>query len=271
VNWVKIGLALIIFVTSALLAHVITKRLQKRRTAYPVAFILFILGLSILSRQFLLPAINSWKYQRDLDRSLLDISAYQQIAKYDMQAYQEIRAEILDSTKKGENPTQAIGRGRKKIGALVTRYIPHASDEAIVRYMIAMIQEIEELANKDPDLCYQFLFPDRYGSPDSTKYFKPDTQRADLNALADVIRTAAEQPQPEPDKTQGEALLKKVMSSFYEAHGEEAQLLRDPFAPGIDKGKVCNLIAELYREALKLPQKDRGLLLRYMLSAKKSS
>ena len=205
--------------------------------AYAVVFILFVLGLSILSRQFLLPAITSWKYQHDIDKSLLEISAYQQIAKYDTKAYQEIKAEILNSIKKGESPTRAIGRGRKNIGELVTKYMPYASDEAIVRYMSGMIQEIEELASKNPDLCYQLLFPDRYGSPDSTKYFKPETQRADLNALVDVIRTAAEQPQPEPDKTAGEALLKKVVGSFYEAHGEEAQLLKDPFAPGIDKGE----------------------------------
>jgi hypothetical protein len=268
VIWIKIALGLIIFIISALLAHVTTKKLKKRRMTYAVVFILFVLGLSILSRQFLLPGITLWKYQHDIDVSLLEISAYRQIATYDPRTYQEVKVEILNSINKGENPAQAIGWSKKKVKELVNKYVPHASDEAIVRYVNGMIQEIEELASKNPDLCYQLLFPDRYGSSANTEYFKSDAERADLNALADVIRTAVEEPQQEPDKTIGEGLLKKVLGSFYEAHGEEAQLLKDPFAPRIDKKKVCNLITALYREALKLPQRDRGLLLRYMLSAK---
>ena len=91
----------------------------------------------------------------------------------------------------------------------------------------------------------------------------------DLAALAEVIRTAAEQPQPVPNAETGDALLKKLMNDFYTSQGDDAFLLQDPFAPGVDKKKVSKLIASLYREALNLPQEESGLLLRHMLSGKK--
>jgi hypothetical protein len=59
------------------------------------------------------------------------------------------------------------------------------------------------------------------------------------------------------------------MNKFYSSQGDDALLLQDPFAPGVDKKKVSKLIASLYREALNLPQEERGLLLRHMLSGKK--
>jgi hypothetical protein len=227
-----------------------------------------VVGLYLCARQFLLPGIRLWKDQREIDQSLLEISAYQQIAKYDPNAYQEIRAEILDSLRKGESQPQSIARGRRLILGLVKKYIPRASDDAIIGYVNAMIQEIEELAAKDPELCYQFLFPEKYGTPDTTKHLKPETQRADLNALAEVIRTAVEKPQAEPDKVAGEAVVRKVLNTYYETRGDDVNLLKDPFAPGVDKCKVCNLVAVLYREIVNLPKEKSSLALRYMLSAR---
>jgi hypothetical protein len=210
-----------------------------------------------------------WESERKVERSLSEITAFQHIAKYDPQIYQRIKTELVDSIRKGESQEQAIGRARQAVVGLVMRYVPHASDEAVIRYVKAMALEIEELAEKDPEACYRFLFPARYGSPDVTQYIKTETQRADLVALAEVIRTAAEQPQPLPDAETADVLLKKLMNNFHASRGDDALLLRDPFAPDVDKKKVSMLIASLYREALNLPQEESGQLLRYMLSGKK--
>jgi hypothetical protein len=219
--------------------------------------------------QFFSPAIRTWKVEHEVERSLSEISAFQHIAKYDPQVYQRIKSELVDSIRKGESQEQAVGRARQAVGGLVMGYLPHASEEAVVRYVRAMTLEIEDLAEKNPEVCYRFLFPDRYGSADVTPYINTETQRADLTALAEVIRTAAEEPQPVPNGETGDALLKKLMTNFYASQGEDALLLQDPFAPGIDKKKVSKLIASLYREALNFPGEERGLLLRHMLSGKK--
>jgi len=267
--WINIGLATLIGVVAGILAAVLAKRITAKRYVPWIVLVSTFILFSLLSKQFLTPAIGAWKFEREVEQSLSEISAFQHIAKYDPQVYQKIKTDMVDSMRKGENQEQAVGRARQAVAGLVVRYIPHASDEAVVRYVEAMTREIEELAEKNPEACYQFLFPDRFGPADVTNYIKPETQRGDLAALAEVIRTAAEEPQPEPDRETGERLLKKLMSNFYATQGDDASLLRDPFAPGVDKKKVSKVIASLYREAVNLPQEENGLLLRHMLSAKK--
>ena len=267
-DWITIIVLVMAGVVSAVAAFLTSKRLRKGRIVPIIIFILFFVGLGVLVKQWVSPAIHVWKSQREVEKSLLQVSAYQYISKYDPKAYQQIRDEILDSIKNGESQEQTTARGRKVVAAFVSKYIPRASDEAVIRYMDAVAREIEDLADKDPEICYQFLFPERYGTANIQQNLKPGTQRADLAALADVIRTAAEQPQPEPDQKKGEESLKWVMNAFHQTHGDEALLLRDPFAPGIDKGKVCRLIASFYKEVLNLPKEEPGMVLRYMLSVR---
>lgn len=268
-SWIDLGLGAAIGATAGILAALLARKLTSTRSVSLIVFVSSFILFSFLTNRFLTPVFHTWKSERELERSLSEIIAFQHIAKYDPQVYQRIRTELVDSIHKGESQEQAVGRARQTVVGLVMQYIPHASDEAVVRYVKAMTLEIEELADKDPEACYRFLFPARYGSADVTRYIKTETQRADLAALAEVIRTAAEQPQPLPNAETGDALLKNLMKEFYASQGDDALLLGDPFAPGVDKKKVSKLIASLYREALDLPQEESGLLLRHMLSEKK--
>ncbi len=195
---ITIGLAVLIGAISAVAAWSVTRGFQKKQPAFSILLVLFFLILGICSKLFALPNILEWKSSGDINRALSQISVYQHIAKYDPKAYQEIKREITASIKNRETQDEVIGRARKRVADLVAGYIPLASDDAILRYMKAMVKEMEELAGKNPELCYQFLFPQKYGAVDVTEHLTPETQREDLVALAEVIRTAVEQPQPPP-------------------------------------------------------------------------
>jgi hypothetical protein len=263
------GLAVVIGAISAVAAWIVTRGLQRKQPAFSILLVLFFLILGTCSKLFVLPYLLEWKYRWDIDRALSQISVFQHIARYDPDSYQEIKREITASINNRDTRDEAIGRARERVAELVPGYIPRASDDAIVRYMNAMVREMQELAGKNPELCYQFLFPQKYGAIDVAEHLTPETQREDLAALAEVIRTAVEEPQPFPDSSAAETLLKRTLSQFSQDHGEETLLLKDPFAPGIDKGKACGLIASLYEEVLKLPKRDSSLVLRYMLSTRR--
>ncbi len=267
-NWINIAAAVTIGFISGAVAYFIAKKYPTRRIPFFAMPVLVFIALSALTKFLVIPPLHLWTSQREIEKSLSEISAYGYIAQCDPKAYEEIRREVLNSLKNQESQDEVIGRTRQTIAKLVAGYIPRASDDAILRYMKAMVKEIEELAGKNPDLCYQFLFPQKYGTTDITQYLKPETQRKDLIALAEVIRTAVEQPQPLPDSEAAETLLKKTLNQFSQVHGEDTLLLKDPFAPGIDKGKVCRLIASLYKEVLKLTKEESSVLVRYMLSGR---
>ena len=254
---------------SGAVAYFIAKKYPTRRILILAIPVLVFIALSALTKFLVIPPLHLWTSQREIQKSLSQISAYEVIAKYDPKAYEQIGQEILNSLKNRESQDEASDRARRRVAELVSGYIPRASDDAILRYLKAMVKEMEELAGKNPELCYQFLFPQKYGAVDVTEHLSSETQREDLAALAEVIRTAVEQPQSPPDSSVAETSLKMVLNQFTQLHGEDTLLLKDPFAPGVDKGKACGLIASLYKEILKLPEKESSLVLRYMLSTKK--
>lgn len=251
------------------MAYLIARKYPNRRGLILSIPVLVFIALSAFTKFFVIPPLHLWKAQKEVESFLLQITAYEIIAKHDPKAYTQIRHEIHSSLKNRETRDETISRARILLTELVSGYISRASDESILRYMKAMVKEMEELAGQNPDLCYQFLFPQRYGALDVAEHVTPEAQREDLEALGEVIRTAVEQSQSPPDSSAAEASLKKFLNQFAQVRGEDTLLLKDPFAPGIDKGKVCSLIASLYKEVLKLPPKESSLLLRYMLSAKK--
>jgi hypothetical protein len=266
---ITIGLAVLIGAISAVAAWSVTRGLQRKQPVFSILLFLFFLILGTCSKLFVLPHILEWRYSEDIDRALSQIAVYQHIAKYDPKAYQEIKRELTTSIKNRETQDEAIDRVRSRVAELVAAYIPRASDDAILRYMRAIVKEMQELSGKNPELCYQFLFPQKYGGADVTDHLMPETKREDLVALGEVIRTAVKEPQPLPDPAAAETLLKRTLSQFSRDHGEDTLLLKDPFAPGIDKGRACGLIASLYEEVLNLPERESSLVLRYMLSTRK--
>ncbi|MDR4506472.1 MAG: hypothetical protein MRK01_17000 [Candidatus Scalindua sp.] len=208
------------------------------------------------------------KFLNALEVSLAEIPAYKQISMYDAETYQRIKDEIRKSVIKGESQSQIIQRIRFIISELVEKYLPLSSDQALLDYMNVVILEIEELAHQSPELCYKFLFPKQYGTIDVTQYIKPETQQADLDALASVIRTGAEASEDIQDFPEYDAFIQNIIINLHETYGDDALLLENPHAPGIDKRKFCHIMVALYREILKLPKKESCLVLRSMLKAK---
>ena len=173
---------------SGAVAYFIAKKYPTRRILILAIPVLVFIALSALTKFLVIPPLHLWTSQREIQKSLSQISAYEVIAKYDPKAYEQIRQEILNSLKNRESQDEASDRARRRVAELVSGYIPRASDDAILRYLKAMVKEMEELAGKNPDLCYQFLFPQKYGAVDVTEHLSSETQREDLAALAEFDR-----------------------------------------------------------------------------------
>ncbi len=267
-NWISIGLAGAIGALAALIAQLMVRKPKERWVAYTLVLISSFAVMYTLSRLYILPVLNTWKYQKNLEMSLQGIPAYQQISRYDPDAYQRINAEIQKLLKTGRNESKIIEQIRQIVGELVQKYLPRASDDALLSYMGVVTQEIEELASQSPELCFKFLFPQQYGAIDVRKYIRPETQKADLDALAEVIRTGAEDPINVEDFEGYNALIGKVITNLHAVYGDDTLLLQNPHVPEIDKEKFCKLTVALYREILKLPKQECSFVLRYMLSSK---
>ena len=266
---ISIGLAVLVLAISMGIASFLARKSKKRVTVFAISLLASVSIIGVVALHTVFPAIAEWRDRHEVETSLRERRAYQLIASLDPMSHQLIRTDLRHLLESGVGKSQVIEQGQKAIFDVTRTYFLHASDDAIVQYTLAMAQEIEELADLDPELCYHFLFPEHLGMPDPKRTLKPEAQRKDLLALSEVIRTATTEPQIAPDVEDSRRHLETVLRDFYRVHGEEALLLRTPFAPGIDKSNVSRLTASFYRQVLELPKKQSSLVLRYILSAEK--
>ena len=264
-NWIDISLAGFIGAISALIAQLFVRNPKEKRVAFAILMIFTFVILNSVSTKFLRPGINAWYYQKQIQKSLLEIAAYKEISKYDPELFQLIKNEINVSTKSGESESQTITRIRTVISQGASKYIPLASDNALIAFAKVMIDTLKQLTSKDPLLSYKFLFPKQYGTISVGKYISQETQDALLDTLAAVIRTGASNPIVIDDYSEAEALLEKVRSILFKTYGDELFVLANFHSSDVDKKRACHFMIDLYEEILKLPKHETCLVLRYVL------
>jgi hypothetical protein len=147
------------------------------------------------------------------------------------------------------------------------RHIPRASNEVVAAYAATMVDELDQLARADPELCYAFLFPQQGPARDFGQRLEEATQKRDLEQLAQVIRSARTAPQPIPRADQAEPLLVRVRSRLAQDFDDDLNLLgKAQHAPG-ERSKVCNVARALYKQIGSLPVEQSGTAFRYLFGS----
>ncbi|MBC8025645.1 MAG: DNA gyrase, partial [Steroidobacteraceae bacterium] len=70
----------------------------------------------------------------------------------------------------------------------------------------------------------------------------------------------------EPPNVAQEKLV-PVVQALAEDFGDDAQMLGNVAAPGVDRGKVCAITISLYDRILQLPEADAAMVLRSLAEA----
>lgn len=265
-DWASVVLAGISGAVGAAIARLLVRNPRERRIVYVLVLVVSFAIVNALARAFVLPPIRAWQYERKAEQELQEIPAYRVIQQSDPQTYEKIRVIVRDGIRDGQRSEVLASHIRAVISELVIIYVPHASDDAVIEFTRVMVREIEELTQASPDHCYQFLFPEQYGPLDLRKHLDATTLKDDLAALAILIQSATDTPQPKPDPSRSQTLLKTVYTQANREYGDDIRLLDNPHGQSVDKGRVCTIIAGLYRHVLNMPKTESSLVLRYMFS-----
>jgi hypothetical protein len=265
-DWYAVGISGAAGALAAMIATLAFRGHRERKTAYVVTFVTLFAVLASVGKHVVLPAIKvPIEFQR-AERQLLELPVYAALREHDPRAYAAIMAEIKAGIGKGAGTAEVVTAVRPLVEDVVKSRLPAASDEAAVVYMSVLVREMRELKAKDPGLCYKFLFPQQHGALNLADHVSADLVQEDLAALAEVIRTSAVSPQAKPEALEVESDLLAVFSAVSARHGDNARLLENLAAAGVDPAVGCELAADLYGEVIALPTARAGRLLRFMLA-----
>jgi hypothetical protein len=201
---------------------------------------------------------------KQADRELLKTPAYKQIAKWEPEAYAEMKRQMIVSIQRSDSPAVAQGRVRKIVEGLAKKYMKTADDMALIDYIKATADEIRQVADKDANVAFNMLFSSN-ANIDITRYVDKATQQHDMDALAEVIRSGVAKEGSPQDDQRARQLLRGVIKSMHTDYGEQANLAFTP-AQGSDRKQSVQMALEFYNRVLSLRSDQSAKILRLLFS-----
>jgi len=201
---------------------------------------------------------------KQADRELLKTPAYQQIAKWEPEAYAQMKASMIGSMQNHEPPEVAQGRVRKVVEGLAKKYMKTADDAALVEYIKVTAEEIKQVADKDANVAFDMLFSSQMNI-DITKYVDAQTQRRDQEALAEVIRSGVAKEAGPQDDQRAMQLLRGVVNEMHRDYGTDADLAFNP-QQTTNKSRSVQMALQFYDRVLTLRSDQAAKVLRLLFA-----
>jgi hypothetical protein len=156
-----------------------------------------------------------------------------------------------------------------RILPIYRRSLPVLPDRQIVATTTTIIQTARLLGARDPRVCRDWLMHTPGQPVPVIDHLITREQHAALvQTMADAITTAADPRSRAAPPRQAPPHLNQVMRRLEARLPRGQMLLLDTIgSPSHPPNVVCSLVIELYAEILRLPERDAGPLLRFMLGS----
>jgi hypothetical protein len=210
------------------------------------------------------PAVTGAWAARRARAELLSIPVYQVLEKHEPVAFERLLAEYERVVRDRSRVDIYTRVANDEIGTIATKHIAHSSDAALLALMQDMLDKLQVLRSRSPEDCYRYLFPKATGPADLARWFDRNAQARTLARMADVIRTAAENPVEVPPRARVEPLLSPLINEIYAQFGENTALLSRAEERGVDHATVCAIATTLYEKVMRLPPGDAAMVIRSM-------
>jgi hypothetical protein len=178
------------------------------------------------------------------------------------ETYERIVTELRSGFQRGMSLTEVRVKTMPLVVEVYRKRLPYASDDVLRSAVKLLLDEMDSLYQKDPELCYQFLYPE-HDKPIAWQHLKEFNDR-EIALMTAVITSGRARKLP-AEKAIEQPLL-KVLARLRNRYGDQVKLIFEPNGPGVDKAKVCVLTYAFFEEVQTLPDKDEIATLAYMFS-----
>lgn len=203
----------------------------------------------------------------ELEAALLNEPVYAALREVLPEQFAAMSAEVAKWAVEGRSLGEAIAGVRARMVGLSLRYLPVASDEAILKMTEIDAAKLRHLAATDVDACYFSLVPGR--APRGflpADYLPIDFMEPEMQALRLIIETGARHSRPVPAREEIERTRSAALEKLIREFGADVDVLNRLDAPNVDRRKACLVSAAWREEVLRLPPAESVPLLRLVYS-----
>ncbi|MBO1223489.1 MAG: PDZ domain-containing protein [Candidatus Scalindua sediminis] len=199
----------------------------------------------------------------------LDMPVYRTIQKYEPKVFEQIMVDMDEQIKKGATLLELTHTISDHIAVLASRTISKSSDEALFKYIQALLNSLRKLVEKDPFLCLKYLYPQQYGTFLVSEYLSNEEMELMNDALNNIIIDAYEKENPPVDIEAAELQRQKIMLQL----GDDAKYIDIDLKElqNSDQYKRhCDAMIRTYDIILTEDRKFAANILRYMFTQDES-
>jgi hypothetical protein len=261
-DWISVGASTVSGALAGAVCYPLLGRQKDKRILYGISVALVFAATNALIGNLLVPPIRVWEGEKEMRK----IPFYNYLAKNDPQIYAKIHANIVEAVRKKESNDVIKAHFAAISTEALSKYVARASDNSVNGFARLMVDEMDELDQTNPDLCYRFLFPaqsDALHLPLLSLSQQRNEQT--LNAIAEVVHSAIQNPQTEPDIQKSQALMNSVSTSLASEFGNDLHLVQGSGDDKLQRHRVCQISSALYRHVLSLDSQDSSTVLRALL------
>jgi hypothetical protein len=208
-----------------------------------------------------LPPDVSWEW---LSKSLAgEAGVYAAISARFPKQYDELVSLYYDAFVAGKTELEAVTLLHDRLEAVISANRHLADDDVILDLANLVADELAALQTQGVASCYDYA---ANGVLD-TSAIPEAIQKRELDIEERIIRTAAERPDAKApdDKMRSNLFDRLVARGFTKA---DLGLIDSSRIPANQQAKYCSVMIELFRQAAAMPQKERAVMLRSLVSRK---
>ena len=253
------------FVLLALIIVVLIKTTRLRAWQGMLLFLLPLLLANLLWFSWLKPQQQHAAQQQAAIDYLVKMPGYRVLQTQEPALWQLLVQELQLRLRRGEAPLQAAGELRGWLADLINQRVMRAPDAAVVNYIRASVNVMQALGQRDPQLCFRFLYPQVSGGVNLAKTLSPTLNAQDAAAMEQLLLSSRGADLP-VDQPQAQHDLQRIVADLYKKWGDKLQQLNMPADTAVDRSFMCAMSVDLYSAILALPDKHAANLLRRMVA-----
>ena len=165
----------------------------------------------------------------------------------------------------GKSEGEAVAAISESAGGLMDKYLPAASDEALLALRDQWIGILSKYKDKNSRACIAVFTQAKINY---SRAFPDWDMTNSLRVVEKVMRSGASLVAITVDKKAADADLDTVFKPLAEKYGKDLQLLQEQTQWMDNSQKVCDMLLTMYQQIAALPDKRGANLIRYLVTSK---
>jgi hypothetical protein len=204
----------------------------------------------------------------DIDRVWGALTGFHAIKEVEPDAYWTMVKAVSTAIQSGKTVREAQKIVRATSDQLVSKYLPVASDGALLAMRDCWVETLERFKDTDSGACVALFSPQSVTADfDSVRISSEWINTNRLAVMEQLLRGAAGSTRPQLNAVEAEEDFDRIRLKLRRYSGrDDVELMAKTHDWMAHSDRVCEILLNLYRETQNIPQPRQANLLRYMLS-----